>query len=271
MAFLSYGPARVLFRRRNNAMLTEASAFLAASSNETPQTAAYFALALDTGARKGELHGLRWSDLDLDKAQVRIDRQMYRKRRTAEADFGETKTRRGRTVALGAQTVVLLRAHHRTQSELKMRNRTTYGDLDLVFAREWRSPGLVGGEVGDAVCMKSIAEDAFRRICKRAGVRKVKFHGLRHTFATLLLRASVPPHVVARRLGHAEVTTTLASYAHVLPDMSQDAAAKLDAVLHGAQAGRTWPRSAGDWRMTRTRTSECGTGRIQFSESRSMR
>jgi len=252
-------------------MLTEASAFLAASSNETPQTAAYFALALDTGARKGELHGLRWSDLDLDKAQVRIDRQMYRKRRTAEADFGETKTRRGRTVALGAQTVVLLRAHHRTQSELKMRNRTTYGDLDLVFAREWRSPGLVGGEVGDAVCMKSIAEDAFRRICKRAGVRKVKFHGLRHTFATLLLRASVPPHVVARRLGHAEVTTTLASYAHVLPDMSQDAAAKLDAVLHGAQAGRTWPRSAGDWRMTRTRTSECGTGRIQFSESRSMR
>jgi integrase len=210
----------------------EASAFLTEAQQEDAQTAAFFALALDSGARKGELFGLRWEDVDLDAAQVRIDRQMYCHLPAAEADFGPTKTKRGRTVAIGAQTVALLRTHRRTQSELKMRNRDTYHDLDLVFAREYRVPGKVGGELGDPMSASVLAEDAFRRVAKRANVRKIKFHGLRHTSATLLLRANVPPHVVARRLGHSQVTTTLETYAHVLPDMSADAAAKLAAVLH---------------------------------------
>ena len=64
-------------------------------------------------------------------------------------------------------------------------------------------------------------------------MRPIPIHGLRHTCATLLLKASVPPHVVQRRLGHANISITLDIYAHVLPSMQQDAALRLGALLHG--------------------------------------
>jgi integrase len=67
---------------------------------------------------------------------------------------------------------------------------------------------------------------------RAAGVRRIKFHGLRHSCATLLLQAGVPAHVVQRRLGHKKIEITLSVYAHALPAMQQDAAARLAAVLH---------------------------------------
>ena len=65
-------------------------------------------------------------------------------------------------------------------------------------------------------------------------MRPIKFHGLRHTCATLLLRAGEPVKVVSERLGHSKVTMTLEIYAHVLPDMQQHAATTLSAILHGS-------------------------------------
>ena len=73
----------------------------------------------------------------------------------------------------------------------------------------------------------------FRRVVKAAGVRLIKVHGTRHTVATLLLQAGVPVQVVAQRLGHAQISMTLEVYAHALPDMQRDAAAKLGALLAG--------------------------------------
>jgi integrase len=66
-----------------------------------------------------------------------------------------------------------------------------------------------------------------------AGVPRITFHGLRHTSATLLLKAGVAPHVVQQRLGHKRIEITLGIYAHALPSMQQDAAHKLGALLHG--------------------------------------
>ena len=63
-------------------------------------------------------------------------------------------------------------------------------------------------------------------------MRRIKFHGLRHTCATLLLQARTPVHVVSERLGHATVAMTMEVYAHVLPDMQVEAAATLGALLH---------------------------------------
>jgi integrase len=68
-------------------------------------------------------------------------------------------------------------------------------------------------------------------VTRAAGVPTIKFHGLRHTCATLLLAAGVPVQVVAQRLGHAQVSMTLEVYAHALPDMQRDAAARLGALL----------------------------------------
>jgi integrase len=81
--------------------------------------------------------------------------------------------------------------------------------------------------------VKTIGEREFGRLIKAAGVPRIKFHGLRHTVATLMLSVGVPAHVVQRRLGHLKVEMTVGVYAHVLPSMQQDAAAKLAPLIHG--------------------------------------
>ena len=81
--------------------------------------------------------------------------------------------------------------------------------------------------------MNTLGEREFGRLITTAGVKRIKFHGLRHTVATLMLAAGVPVHVVQRRLGHSKVEKTLNVYSHVLPSMQQEAAARLTALLHG--------------------------------------
>ena len=74
------------------------------------------------------------------------------------------------------------------------------------------------------------------RLIKAANVKRIKFHGMRHTVATLMLSAGVQPHVVQRRLGHSKIEMTLGIYAHALPTMQQDAATRLAALIHGSIA-----------------------------------
>jgi integrase len=208
---------------------TEARAVLReAERTATPQMAAFVYLALDSGARKSELAGLTWADVDLDAGTVRIARQLD----TAgmEPVWGPTKTKCRRTVTLGAETIVKLRAHKRAQSALKMKNRTTYKDFDLMFAKEPEDLQRSKAALGQP--LDRLSEGRFQALVKAAGVRRIKFHGCRHTCATLSLQAGTPPHVVAERLGHS-VVELLTTYAHVVPGMQRDAADRLGAVLHG--------------------------------------
>ena len=145
--------------------------------------------------------------------------------------FGPTKTRRSRTVALADATVRLLSAHKRHQAALKMANRTTYQDHGLVFAKEAADLVTPLAALGQPLC--TLAEARFKKLVKLAGVKVIKFHGLRHTSITLMLGAGVPVHVVAQRVGHANVAMTLNTYAHAMPNMQQDAAGRLGALLHG--------------------------------------
>lgn len=147
--------------------------------------------------------------------------------------FGPVKNGRPRTIDLAAETVVLLQAHRRAQAELKMRNRTAYHDLGLIFAKEWGDLYGRADSLGLPLQSNNLGQREFARLITAAGVRKITIHGLRHTSATLLLKAGVAPHVVSQRLGHKKVSTTLDIYAHALPSMQQDAASRLGALLHG--------------------------------------
>jgi integrase len=106
-------------------------------------------------------------------------------------------------------------------------------DLGLVFAKEWGDVRKQGDCLGHPLQANNMGQREYLALIKTAGVRRIKMHGLRHTMATLLLQAGQPVHVVSERLGHTQVTMTLQVYAHVLPDMQHDAAAKLGALLHG--------------------------------------
>jgi integrase len=209
----------------------EARAFLAAAKQAGAQPAALYGLALDSGARKNELCGLQWGDVDLEGGTVTFVRQLVKPGRNPE--FGPIKNDVPRTLDIAPETVTLLREQKRTQAELKMRNRVAYHDLGMVFAKEWGDLHGREDSLGLPLQSNNLGQREFARIIKAANVRAITIHGLRHTRATLLLKAGVPPQVVQRRLGHKGIEITLGIYAHVLPSMQQDAARRLGALLHG--------------------------------------
>jgi integrase len=208
----------------------EARLFIAAAKELGPQPAAFYTLALDTGARKGELCGLKWIDLDLDTGTLAIVRQLIKP--GPDPIFGPLKSGESRTISIAPETVALLRRHKAHQAELKLATRTHYHDHSLMFAKEWEHLRRHGDTLGHPLQMNNIGQNEYRRIIQAAGVRPIKFHGLRHTCATLLLQAGVPIKVVQERLGHKKIEITLNIYAHALPSMQQDAAAKLAALIH---------------------------------------
>lgn len=193
------------------------------------QWAALFALLLDSGMRKGELLGLQWKDLN--ENQLKVERQLL-KCGLKEPVFAQPKRGGIRSIDLSSETVALLREHKRQQSETKMANRLHYHDHGFIFAQSWEHAGGRRARLGaglDPWCVNRNLE----ALCDTAKVKRITVHGLRHTSATLLLAAGVPPHVVQRRLGHKKVEMTLNQYAHVLPSMQADAASRLATLLHG--------------------------------------
>ncbi len=175
-------------------------------------------LALATGMRRGELLGLRWADVDLDAGVVGVRDTIEES--TAGVERGKTKTDAAvRQIRVPDSAVAFLHEHKERQDDLR-KAISTYVDNGLVFAR---SDG--------AERRPSSVTAAFARVCRDLKIPDVHFHCLRHTHATELLRAGVPVKVVSERLGHASPSTTLAIYAHVLPDMQADAARHADAAL----------------------------------------
>jgi integrase len=214
----------------------EARKFLAVVTQQPPQPAAFFTLALDAGMRKSELLGLRWSEVNLETGTLQVVRQLVdhgvRRHGVMEASFGPTKTQQARTINLGAEAVRLLREHKRSQATLKMKNRAAYRDLGLVFAREHADTyGHV--PLGYPLAANVIADAQFHALSKQANVPRIVFHGLRHSMASLMLQAGEPVKVVSERLGHSQVSITLDTYQHVLPGMQASAADRLNQLLHG--------------------------------------
>jgi integrase len=212
--------------------LEETRRFLGAARAAGPQPAAFYTLALDSGMRKGELCGLKWSDLDLATGKIQVNRQLLTP--GPSPVYGPTKTKAARTITVSPETLELLKAHKQHQAELKMANRTRYHDLGLVFAKEWSDLGTSRDSLGHPLQKNNLGEREFARIVRAAEVRRIKFHGMRHTCATLLLANGEALQTVAQRLGHAQTSTTLNTYAHATEDLQKSAAATMGRLLHAS-------------------------------------
>lgn len=170
---------------------------------------ALFYLALATGMRRGELMGLRWSDVDFSRSQLTVSRSVVSMSGTPHV--AEPKTAAGkRVVTLSPDVIDLLWQHRFTQS----------GSGELVF----------GSRVGTFLQPASIMR-VFDRYAAKAGVPRIRFHDLRHTSASLLIRNNVPVKVVSDRLGHADSSFTLRTYVHVFDDQRRAAALPLEQML----------------------------------------
>ncbi len=179
---------------------------------------ALWALALDSGARRGELLALRWDDLDGDvvtftRNRVRLDSGV------AE---GTVKNAKPRIVDLDQRTVAALRTWRKTQLEERLAAGAAY-DVDSahMFTDELGQPLSPGG-----------VSNRFDRIVAKLDIPRISLHGTRHTCGTILVLAGVPINVVAARLGH-DPAILLRTYAHVLPQSGRDAADRIGAALYG--------------------------------------
>jgi integrase len=210
----------------------EAKAFLDAAKAAGDQPAAFYSLALETGMRKSELGGLKWTDIDVNTGSVKIQRQLV-VRTGHPFTFGPVKNKRPRVIRVTTETNALLRRHRAHQAEIKLQSGGRYHDHGLVFAKEWGSVQRVEHSLGAPLGLNNIGQREFARLIKAAGVRRIKFHGMRHTSATLAPECGVSAKVVQERLGHQKITTTLDIYAHVLPAMDQEAAQRIGGVIHG--------------------------------------
>ena len=180
---------------------------------------AAWVLAATTGMRRGEVLGLRWSDVDLEAPRLSVRQTLVSV--AYETKFSAPKTARSRrSVSLDATTVAALRAHRKRQLEERMAWGPAYQDSGLVITRE----------DGTFVHPDRFTQ-MFDKHVKHSALSRIRLHDLRHTYATLALAAAVHPKVVSERLGHATVAFTLDVYSHAVPALQEEAADRVAALI----------------------------------------
>lgn len=170
---------------------------------------AVWSLCLATGLRRGELAGLQWSDVDLDAQALTVKRT----RLAGVAGTHPPKTKgAARTIPLSPEAVGFL-DQLRDLQEADHR----------IFGPDRHDTGFVVVMPDGSAPQPDSFTQRFKRDCAQAGVPYISLHGLRHTFATLALAASVPAHIVSKALGHHSVAFTLTTYSHMLPGAHREA------------------------------------------------
>ena len=184
---------------------------------ESDRLSAMYVLTLALGLRLGEVTGLRWSDIDLDAAILRVTRSLQwirpRGEKAAAPHLMDPKTNESRrAVELSAPLVDALRQHRTSWRDEKLAGRQPLNEFDLVFT----------GPSGEPLNPATVSRE-LRAILGRAGLPRIRFHDLRHANASLMLTAHVPMEMLSKLLGHSNATTTRNIYAHVLQPLREEA------------------------------------------------
>jgi len=176
-----------------------------------------FTVALYTGMRRSELLGLPWKDVDLYLAQLSVTQTLHRLS-SGGFIFGKPKTAKSRrTIALPPTVCILLRQLKERQIAERLLLGLRLQDDDLVFSKPDGKP-----------LDPSTITHTFRKIVKKAGLPILRFHDLRHTYASLMLKQGIHPKIVSERLGHSSIGITLDTYSHVMPGLQEAAALRFE-------------------------------------------
>jgi integrase len=188
-----------------------------------------FHLAIETGLRPEEYFALKWSDLDFGDTRLgiqptlRVRRVSIRLANTKDWWFDEPKTERSRRAVPLSPELVERLIEHRRKVEIWRREAKTWEEHDLVFPCNNGTP-----HYPDAIRV------LFKKTLELAEIdpSRYRLYDLRHTCATLLLRANVHPKVVSERLGHSSITITLDIYSHCIPTMQEDATLRIGSMIY---------------------------------------
>jgi integrase len=175
--------------------------------------------AVSTGLRQAELLGLTWRSIDLDFLSISVNQVLYKRRGICQ--FNEPKTSHSRRrVAMTPKLACFLREYKQERERLYRELGQELTLDDLVFANVEGKPLDPG-----------VLTHNFAKIAKRAGLENIRFHDLRHTFASLMFLRGAKPKVISEALGHSSVAFTMDVYSHIIEGMQSDAMALLDEVL----------------------------------------
>jgi integrase len=193
----------------------EVGAFLDLAASD--ELGSLFEVAALTGLRRGELCGLRWIDVDLERQHLTVRQQAVQVGLTRHIGKPKTASGEDRVVALAPQLVGALIAHQlRQEADRQLASTAWQNHEGLVFTRADGSPW-----------MPNVVSDHFRNMIAKAGLRRIRFHDLRHGTASLALANGVDMAVVSKMLGHSTVSFTTDRYTHLLQGVGSHAAAAI--------------------------------------------
>jgi len=202
--------------------LTADQARAVLTAAEGCRNAARWSVALALGLRQGEALGLAWEAVDLDAATLTV-RQALQRQPGGGLVLVPPKSRAGRrTIPMPDQLVEALRGHRVAQATERLAAGSMWTDSGMVFT----------GPTGKPIDPRADHRE-WQRLLLKAGVPAARLHDARHTAATLLLAQGVPARVVMELLGHSQVTLTLGTYTHVVPELARDAAVRMGDALWG--------------------------------------
>lgn len=184
-----------------------------------------FITALNTGLRQGELLALTWKDIYFDENYIEVNKnvkyicEVTKDSRSSYKMEVQTPKTKGsiRKVNIPNFLVKVLKVHKKNQSEMKLKLSNLYEDNNLVFATPY------GTYIDSSNLIRRL-----RRVLEKNDMRSIKFHDLRHTYATRLFELNENPKTVQKLLGHSNISTTLDTYTHVLENVKEKAVSKLD-------------------------------------------
>lgn len=170
--------------------------------------------------RQGELLGLHWEDVDLNKGVLRVTSaiQFIAGRGLVESEPKTEKARR--SIALPEIVATALHQHRVRQLETRLKTGKNWQDHGFVFTTN----------IGTPISPRNLLRHLHKTLAE-LGLSRLRFHDLRHTAATLLLSRGAHAKVVQEMLGHSQISLTLDTYSHVLPEMQKETAEKMGELL----------------------------------------
>ena len=187
---------------------------------------AFVLVAVTTGLRIGELLAMKWSNVDWGQGVYFVLENLQRKTETHPKGFSTPKSADSvAPVDLSPRACEALRAHRAAQAREKLAAGVEYKDLDLVFATE----------VGHPLDHWNVKRRVFEPALKNACLRRIRFHDLRHTCASLLIAQGESPKYIQRQLRHASIEMTFDTYGHLFPEAAQEAVQRLDESIFGGK------------------------------------
>jgi len=213
--------------RREMLTLDERQVRLLVESVAETRLVAPVVLATQCGLRRGEVCGLRWRDVDLDRGEVSVVQTLGRRTGAGLVTHAPKSQRSCRTVSLPPMSVAHLRKWRSRQREER-----------LAAGPAWVGEDWIVSKIDGAPVDPNELSKSFRQFADEIGLPPVRFHDLRHTYAHLARRAGVDIKLIQKSLGHSTAAFTLDVYGHVGADELKEAAAKIERAVWGSAGTR---------------------------------